>query len=186
MSAVASAPPRPASDAPSDARTLTWPVAVECVAGVNRRPAAPCATVTNAPTVTGVVASFWNSVPPLTAVTLKCVTSAPSAALRETTRPELVCRLTTVTAFVIEGGSATGDTVVVAAVALPPSPASEAPADAWAENCPLAKLFGAGVNLNPAAPCANVMNAPDAIGVTPSAWNRVPPLIAVILEVADL
>ena len=43
MFAVAKAAPRPASEAPSDARTVTDPSNREFVSGVNRRPALPCA-----------------------------------------------------------------------------------------------------------------------------------------------
>ena len=47
--------------------------------------------------------SFWNSVPLVMAVILKCVTSAPSAALREMTRPLLVCVSSFVVALVTDG-----------------------------------------------------------------------------------
>ena len=97
------------------------PVAVESVAGVKRRPAAPCAIVMNAPLPIGVVPSFWNSVPPVMFVTWTCVTSAPSAALRLTTRPDVVCVLVRVEAFVIDGVSATAVTLMTPPLmAVPP------------------------------------------------------------------
>ena len=42
-----------------------------------------------------------------------------------------------------------------------------------------------GVNFNPAAPWATVMNVPSAIAVAPSFKNRVPPVIAVIWKFGD-
>lgn len=67
------------------------------------------------PALTGVTPSFRNSVPPATAVTLKCVTSAPSAALRETTSPAVVCASSAVAASLIVGASATAATLTVIA-----------------------------------------------------------------------
>jgi len=76
--AVTTAPPSPGADAPVDACTLNCPVAVESSDGVNRRPAAPCAIVMNAPFAIGVAPSCWNSVPLVMLVILKWPTTTPS------------------------------------------------------------------------------------------------------------
>ena len=123
MSAVTAAPPRPAARADVEAWIVMCPVAVESVAGVKRRPAAPSAIVMNAPLAIGVTPSCWNSVPPVMLVTWTCVTSAPSAGLRLTTRPDVVCVLTRVEALVIDGVSAAVFTTTVnvrAIVSTPP------------------------------------------------------------------
>ena len=49
-------------------------------------------------------------------------------------------------------------------------------------NPPLPLKFGAGVNFNPAPPCATVMKSPFAIWVVPSFLNNVPFEIPVILK----
>jgi hypothetical protein len=77
------------------------------------------------PLLMAVVPSFLYSVPPLMPVILKWLTSAPSAALRLSTRPLLDCVSSTVVALVTEGVSATGVTfsvVVVLSVFAPPLP----------------------------------------------------------------
>ena len=75
----------------------------------------------NVPLLIGVVPSFLYSVPLLIPVILKCVTSAPSAALREITSPLVVCVSSLVVALVTDGVSATGLTVIVTVAVLPPS-----------------------------------------------------------------
>ena len=87
---------------------LKLPVPKKLAAGVNFRPALPWAKVMKSPSLIGVVPSFWNSVPLVMLVILKCVTSAPSTALREMTRPLVVCVSSSVVALVTEGVSATG------------------------------------------------------------------------------
>jgi len=67
---------------------------------VNFKPAFPSAKVMNEPFVICVVPSAWNSVPLLIPVILKCVTSTPSAAFREITRPPLDWVSSSVVAFV--------------------------------------------------------------------------------------
>src|SRR5439155_3459163 len=70
MSAVVTAPPRSRSAFDSEARTPTCPVADEFSAGVNLRPALPCAKVMKSPAAIAVDPSCWNSVPPVIDVTL--------------------------------------------------------------------------------------------------------------------
>src|SRR5439155_5398568 len=181
MSAVATAPPSPASAFESDARIVTCPVAEEFGAGVNARPALACANVMKSPAAIAVDPSCWNSVPPLIAVTLKCVTSAPSAALRLMTNPDVVCTLTVVAALVIDGVSATGLTVMVAIVE-GPTPAPSASVAPWTAKLADPKKFGDGVNFRPAFPSATVMTALSAMTVVPSFLNSVPFAIAEILK----
>ena len=73
-----------------------------------------------------VVPSFRNSVPLVMPVILKCVTSTPSTALREMTRPDVVCVSSLVVALVTDGVSATGFTVMLAVAAVPFSSPSKA------------------------------------------------------------
>ena len=70
-------------------------------------------------------------------------------------------------------------TMMSAVTVAPPRPATRADVDAWIVTCPAAAEFVAGVKRRPAAPSAIVMNAPLAIGVTPSCWNSVPPVMFV-------
>ena len=58
-----------------------------------------------------VVPLLLKSVPPVMPVILKCVTSAPSTALRERTRPDVDCVSSGVVAVVAVGVSAIGFTV---------------------------------------------------------------------------
>ena len=106
----------------------------------------------NVPLVIAVVPSFWNSVPFVIAVILKCVTSAPSAALRLMTRPEVVWVSSFVVAFVTDGVSATALTVMVAVITPPPRPASVFAVEACIWKLPLPKKFAFGVNFSPAFP----------------------------------
>ena len=126
-----------------------------------------------------VVPSCWKSAPPLTAVTFRCVTSAPSAMLRAAARPLVVCWLTVVAAPAIDGVSATGVTAIDAVVAAP-VPVPEALVAPCTTNVALPKKSGDGVNRRPAFPCANVITSPLWIGVTPSCWNSAPLAIAVM------
>ena len=69
----------------------------------------------------------------------------------------------------------------------PPRPATSADVDAWIVTCPVATESGrrreaqAGRALR-----RSVMNAPLAIGVTPSFWNSVPPVMFGDLDVRHL
>ena len=149
---------------------------------MNFRPALPCAKVMKSPLAIGVVPSFWNSVPLVMLVILKCVTSAPSPALRQMTRPLVVCVSSSVVALVTDGVSATALTVIVAVTALPPSPASALLVEACTSKLPVPEKLAAGVNFRPALPWAKVMKSPLAIGVVPSFWNSVPLVMLVILK----
>src|SRR6266550_5387844 len=102
--AVAVPPPRPASAALVDACTVKLPLDVP---GVNFNPAFPSANVMKSPLLIGVAPLFLNNEPPVIPVILKCVTSAPSAGLREITSPEVVCVFALVVALVTDGVSAT-------------------------------------------------------------------------------
>ena len=59
---------------------------------------------------------FWNRLPLVIPVILKCVTSTPSAGLREMTSPLVDCVSSFVVVPVIDGVSATGTTVMTDAV----------------------------------------------------------------------
>ena len=83
MVATTVLPPRPASPLAVEAWTVKLPLPLKLAVGVNLSPALPSANVMNVPLLIGVVPSFLYSVPLLIPVILKCVTSAPSAALRE-------------------------------------------------------------------------------------------------------
>ena len=102
------------------------------------------------------------------AVILKFVTSAPSAAFREMTSPEVVCVSSLVVALVTEGVSATGFTVTVAVTTPPPKPASLLLTTPGPGMTAEPKKSAAGVNFRPAFPCANVMKSPLLIWVVPS------------------
>ena len=188
MVAVTTLPPSPPSLLLSDA--CTWKLAVpkKFAEGVNFSPAFPWAKVMKPPLLICVVPSFWNSVPLVMFVILKCVTSVPSAAFRETTSPEVDCVSSLVVAFVTDGVSATGLTVICA-VAAAPKPAP--PLLSRARHVEVNVLAGeyrlaAGVNLSPALPSAKVMKSPSLIGVVPSFWNRVPLVMFGDLEVRHL
>src|ERR1700674_841454 len=87
-----------------------------------------------------------------------------------------------VVAFVTDGVSATGFTVIVAVadpLLKPPPEESVAP---WTWKLPLAKEFAAGVNFNPALPSAKVIKLPSAMTVVPSFWKRAPLVMLVILK----
>ena len=150
--------------------------------GVNFRPAPPCATVMKSPSLIGVVPSFWNSVPFRMLVIWKCVTSAPSAALRVMTRPLVVCVSSSVVALVTFGVSATVLTVMVAVTTLPPRPALTLLVEACTSKLPNPKKLALGVNFRPALPSAKVIKLPLIIGVVPSFWNSVPLVMLVILK----
>src|SRR5947208_948822 len=115
----------------------------------------------NWPLAIGVTPSFWNSVPLVMAVILKCVTSGPSTGLRLITRPLVVCVSSGVVASVTLGVSATGVTVIVARAAGPPTPASVLLVDERTWKLPRPKKFGLGVYFRPALPWATVMNDPS-------------------------
>src|SRR3990167_10044069 len=104
--------------------------------------------------VTCVVPSFKYNVPPEIFVTLKCVTSVLSAALRLITKPDADCVSSFVDAFVIEGVSAIGVTEIVAVAVLPPNPPSLLDLEACTLKLPLLMESALGVNFNPALPCA--------------------------------
>ena len=110
MFAVTTLPPKP----PFALLTDAWMSkdAGPVLGGVNFSPAFPCENVMKSPALIGVVPLFWKSAPLTMLVILKCVTSLPSATLREITRPEVVCVLTVVVALVTLGVSATGFTVM--------------------------------------------------------------------------
>ena len=175
MFAVAEAPPRTASDAASDARTVTDPRNREFVSGVNCSPALPSATVMNAPSAIGVVAVVLEERPAGDGNHLEV---RHLGAVRRVARHDQAGR-----GLRVDGSdrardgwrSATGVTEMVAVTGLPPRPASEPAIDAWALNWPEAKLLAAGMNLNPAAPCAAVTKVPLATVVTASARSNVPP-----------
>ena len=119
------------------------------------------------------------SVPPLMPVTLYCVISAPSAALRVIAMaPESVSSLIAGDATL--GVSATAVTVTVAVAA---EPATVVPlVDASTLKLPLLMELAVGVNLRPALPSAKVMNALLAMAVVPSTLYRVPPAMPLILK----
>src|SRR5229473_750961 len=90
---------------------------IRLAAGVNFNPALPCAKVMKSPLLIGVTTLFWNRVPLVIPVILKCVTSAPSTALRVMTRPDVDCVSSLVVVFVTDGVSAIGVIVIVAVAA---------------------------------------------------------------------
>ena len=108
MVATTVLPPRPASPLAVEAWTVKLPLPLKLAVGVNLSPALPSANVMNVPLLICVVPSFLYSVPLLIPVILKCVTSAPSAALRASTSPLVVCVSSLVVALVTDGVSATG------------------------------------------------------------------------------
>jgi hypothetical protein len=87
-------------------------------------------------------------------VILKWLTSAPSAALRLSTRPLLDCVSSSVVALVTEGVSAVGVMLMVAVAVAPPSPPSLAAFEACASKEALALRLVVGVNFRPAWPSA--------------------------------
>ncbi len=104
---------------------MKLPLPAKFAAGVNLSPALPSAAVTNDPSLICVAPSFLYSVPFVIPVTLKCVTSRPSAGLREITRPLVVCVSSLVAAPVTDGVSATALTVmptVSVSLCAPPVP----------------------------------------------------------------
>src|SRR5262249_59096712 len=152
MLAVAAGPRPP--PAPSVAAcTSNVAVRAKPFAGVNFRPRPPAATGMKSPLAIGVVPSFWNSVPLATFVILKCVTSDPSAALREITSPDVVCTCASVVAGVTDGVSPTGVTVMVAVTTPPPSPPSLAAVDACTSKLPAPKKVADGVDRKPGGIC---------------------------------
>ena len=165
MVAVTGLPPKPPSTLAVLACTTKLPLTMELAAGVNFNPALPWAKVMKSPLLIGVVPSCWKSKPAVIPVILKCVTSGPSAALREMTSPLVVWVSSNVLAPVTLGVSATGVTVMVAVTGLPPRPASALAVLACTTKLPLAMELAAGVNFNPALPWAKVMKSPLLIGV---------------------
>src|SRR5437016_4776704 len=161
--------PSPATVLLSEDWTLKLPLPKKLAAGVNLRPALAWANVMKSPLLIGVTPLFWNSVPLTMLVIWKCVTSAPSAALRLMTRPAAVCVSSLVVVLVTEGVSATALTVIVAVARPPPSPAAELLSEATTLKLPPGgpKKLAAGVNLRPALAWAKVMKSPLLIGVTP-------------------
>src|SRR5262245_18986480 len=112
---------------------------------------------------------------------LKCVTSSPSAALRETTSPLVDCVSSLVVAFVTLGVSATAVTVIVAVTGLPPTPPDALVAASTLKE-PVPKKFAFGVNFRPALPSAKVMKSLLLICVVPSFLNNLPLVMPVILK----
>src|SRR2546426_807118 len=155
MVAVARLPPKPALVLFTEACTWKLNVVVglnRLAAGVNFNPALPWATVMKSPLLICVVPLFWNKVPLAIPVILKCVTSAPSAALRLMTRPDPVCVSSLVVALVTDGVSATALTVIVAVARPPPNPASVLFSDDWIWKLKVVvglNRFALGVNFNP-------------------------------------
>ena len=184
MLAVASPPPRPPSLLLREPCTLNVAVPSKSAAGENFRPALPWATVIKSPLLICVVPSFWNSVPFVIFVILKWVTSAPSAAFREITRPDVVCVSSSVVADVIGGVSATGLTVMwaVAAGPSPVPPLLASPATSNVNVLPGLNKFADGLNLSPALASAKVMKSSPLICVVPSFLNSVPFVMLVILK----
>src|SRR5712691_2930630 len=88
-------------------------------AGVNFNPALPSAKVMKSPLLIWVVPLFLKSEPLAIAVILKCVTSAPSAALRLMTRPVVLCVSSLVVVPVTDGGLAMTAAVSVTVAKLP-------------------------------------------------------------------
>src|SRR5262249_41979240 len=126
--------------------------------------------------------SFLYSVPLEIAVILKCVTSLPSTALRDITRPLVVWVSSLVDALVTDGVSATGLTVIVALTVLPPRPPSAADVDACTVYIQLPNDSALGVIFNPALRSAIFLYVPLFISVVPSFLYSVPSVIAVILK----
>src|SRR5882762_4655502 len=165
----------------------TWKLKVvpglnRLAAGVNFNPALPSAKVMKSPLLIGVVPLFLNSVPLVMLVILKCVTSAPSTALRVMTNPEVVCVSSLVVAFVTEGVSAIGVIVIVAVAAPGLSTVPTASVEPCTWKLPATIEFAVGVNFNPAPPSAAVMKLLLVIIVTPSFLKSVPPVMLVILK----
>src|SRR5437588_3562889 len=152
--AVANPPPRPPFVLFSEAWTWKVPFAFEFSAGVNFSPALPSANVMKSLLLIWVVPSVLNNVPPVMFVILKLVTSAPSAALRLITNPDVLCVLTIVVAFVTDGVSATGLTVMVAVAdpGLTPVPTPLAACTLKLKVEPGLNRFAAGVKRSPALP----------------------------------
>src|SRR4029078_6639843 len=96
-------PCRPVSEELVEACTVKLPFALP---GVNFKPALPSAKVMKSPLLMAVVPLLRNNDPPVMPVILMCVTSAPSAGLRDTTKPEVVWVFALVTALVTDGVSA--------------------------------------------------------------------------------
>ena len=115
-------PPSPTSALLIEARAVKLPLPPPV--GVNFRPALPSAKVMKSPLAMAVVPLFWNKLPLVMPVTLKCVTSVLSAALRESTRPDVVCVAGVVLALVTAGVSAIGLIVMVELAVEPPRPPS--------------------------------------------------------------
>ena len=89
--AVTTLPPRPASALLVEACTSKLPRAGEVGRGRELQPGVPLSEGDEVAVVDRVVPSFWNRVPLVMLVILKCVTSVLSAALRLMTRPVVVC-----------------------------------------------------------------------------------------------
>src|SRR5260370_1096914 len=151
-------------------------------AGVNFNPALPCANVMKSPLLIGVTPLFWNRLPLVIPVILKCVTSAPSTALRVMTSPEVVCVSSLVVEFVTEGVSGIGVMVIVAVAARGLSTVPTASVEPCTWKLPATIEFAVGVNFNPAPPSAAVMKLLLLITVAPSFLNSVPPVMLVILK----
>src|SRR5260370_1021481 len=93
------------------------------------------------------------------------------------TRPEVLCVSSLVVAFVTDGVSATGLTVVVAVgkPVLRRAPALLVAPGAWKlKDVPGLNRLAAGVNFNPALPSAKVIKSPLLIWVVPLFLNSVP------------
>ena len=121
-----------------------------------------------APSAIAVVPSFWNRLPLVMPVILKWVTSVLSAALRVSTKPEVVWVAGIVLALVTDGVSATGVIVMTAFTVLPASPPFTPLDDACAVKAPVALELAVGVNFSPALPSAKVMKSPLTTALVPS------------------
>ena len=103
-----------------------------------------------------VVPSFWYSVPFWMFEIRRCVTSAPSAALRSRTMPP-DCVSSSVVMSDACGVSPTGVTLIVD-VATPLWAATDVPfSEDSTSKLPAAFVFEDGVNFSPACPSATVM-----------------------------
>src|SRR5262245_2169063 len=132
MATGTTAPPRPASTLLTDACTLKLAEPMLLLKSgdgrnTNPKPATLAASATRikSPLLICVDPSCLNNVPLVILVILKCVTSAPSAALRVITRPVLLGVSSLVVVPVADGVSATAVTVMTklcgGGVSLPPA-----------------------------------------------------------------
>src|SRR6266850_8169139 len=98
------------------------------------------------------------------------------------TKPDVVCVSSLVVAFVTDGVSATGTTVIVAVAALGLNTVPTLSVEPCTWKVAFPKEFAVGVNFNPALPSATVMKLLLGITVVPLFLNSVPPVMLVILK----